>query len=40
VFHIDNLNIVGTYNINGKVLLLNLQGEGPANLTARKWQSV
>jgi tRNA A37 threonylcarbamoyltransferase TsaD len=34
VFHIDNLNIVGRYNINGKVLLLNLQGEGPANLTA------
>ncbi|XP_974890.2 protein takeout isoform X1 [Tribolium castaneum] len=34
VFHIENLNIIGTYDIDGKVLLLTLKGQGPANITA------
>lgn len=38
VFHIEHLNIVGKYIVDGKVLLLNLQGEGPANITAGKFQ--
>ncbi|RZC42182.1 uncharacterized protein BDFB_002514, partial [Asbolus verrucosus] len=34
VLHIENLKIIGKYSIDGKVLLLTLQGEGPANITA------
>ncbi|XP_063930688.1 putative beta-carotene-binding protein [Zophobas morio] len=32
-FEIENLNLVGTHHTDGKVLVLTLQGEGPANMT-------
>ena len=37
-FEIENLNLVGTHHTDGKVLVLTLQGEGPANMTGGEYR--
>lgn len=36
VVHIPRANLIGEYDINGRILILPIQGKGPANITFGK----